>query len=516
MNRLKMRIVVCGRYLGMRRALVPTVALLLGMQIGRADVKPSALFSDHAVLQSDEQVAVWGTAEPGEEVHVAYLDQNESCTADSNGKWKVHLRPMPAGAVGEMKFTGRNTLVAKDVLTGEVWLCSGQSNMARPLTIAMNAKEEIAAANHPNFRMFVTEKGMPGGPADAVVGKWLVCTPENAPSFSATGYFFGRDLQEALGRPVGLIVSAVGSTRIQSWISSESLEHLPIFAKMKAEQAEEDAIYEKRLSAWKANPSEKRPKAKYRAPFGALFNGMIAPLASYEIKGVIWYQGEANARSFPASYGMFLSALIENWRKSWGKELPFAWVQLPAYRKAQKEPVEEADPWPMIREGMLQTLHLSNTGMIVTLDAGEADNIHPHNKQVVGKRLAMWALAEVYGKEGTAALGPIPTKFEIRNNEIAISFSHTEGGLVAKDGKLDGFAIAGDDRKWIWADARIDGDQVIVSSAKIPNPVSVRYAWADNPVFSLSNKAGLLASPFRSDEFPLPEPDRKNKEADEE
>ena len=484
-------------------------ALLMQMGMARADVKPAPLFSDHAVIQCGEKVAVWGTANPGERVSVSYLKETETCVADSDGNWKLEFKPMAAGLVGDLEMAGDNTVIAKDVMTGEVWLCSGQSNMARPLPTARDADREIAAANHPTLRMFVVDGNRQAKPTAEFSGRWLVCSPENATGFSATAYFFGRELQQSLDVPVGLIVSAVGSTQIQSWISVEALKQLPFFEKLEADRVKDMAVYERKLSEWKAgdvnNPESKRPKAKFLVPFGSLFNGMIFPLTDYGIRGVVWYQGEANSKSYPGRYGEFLSALIRDWRQRWGKELPIAWVQLPNYRKAQNHPVEVTDTWPLIREGMLQALKMPHTGMVVALDIGDASDIHPSNKQEVGKRLGMWALAKVYEKKGAVFSGPLPLGFEMRNNEIVVSFSNVEGGLVARDGKLDGFAIAGDDRNWVWADARIVENRVIVSNPQVKRPSAVRYAWANNPIFSLYNTAGLPASPFRSDDDPLPD-----------
>ncbi|MCX7887364.1 MAG: sialate O-acetylesterase, partial [Verrucomicrobiae bacterium] len=373
-------------------------------------------------------------------------------------------------------------------------------------------------------------------------GSWVVCSPESVGGFSATAYFFGRQVHNALGVPVGLITSSVGGTPVEAWTSWEAQKDIaelkPLFDSWAQRQAAWDpqkaqAIYQKRLAAWKtADKKGKRPPRRPVEPRldphhpAVLFNGKIAPLIPYAIRGAIWYQGENNANGpRPHLYGMQLATLIKDWRNRWGQgEFPFGWVQLPNFRAPQKEPVEDSG-WTLVREGMLRTLALPNTGMAVTIDIGEADDIHPKNKQEVGRRLAMWALADVYKRRGTVPCGPLPLGHKILDGELTITFKYAEDGLVVKIGsgfvtprdewpnvwppggtgfgQVLGFAIAGEDRRWHRADARILGNTVVVRSEKVKQPVAVRYAWANNPDCNLYNRAGLPASPFRTDDWPV-------------
>ncbi len=433
----------------------------------RADVALPPVFGDHAVLQQGVPVPVWGTAASGEKVTVTYLGHSQSTAADAAGKWSVKLDPLPPGATGELTVAAANTITLKDVVTGEVWVCSGQSNMELTVRQSRDPKTEIPAANHPGIRMFKApykKTVKKAGEPDVVTnegGTWDVCSPETVPEFSATGYYFGRALHEARKMPIGLINASVGGTPIQAWVTG-----------------------------------------------GGLYRSRVFPVVPYAISGAIWYQGEANARPSPliaSQYDQRLVALIEGWRKDWGYDFPFAWVQLPNYQIRQTEPVEELSLWAPIRESMWKAKRVPHTGMAITIDLGGDDHagLHPTNKQDVGARLAQWALADVYGDKTAVASGPLMSRYTIKGNEVVIEFTYANGGLVAKDGALKSFAIAGEDHKWVWADARIDGDKVIVSSAAVPAPVAVRYGWAQNPIASLYNGAGLPSSPFRTDTFAL-------------
>jgi sialate O-acetylesterase len=322
-------------------------------------------------------------------------------------------------------------------------------------------------------------------------GKWTVCAPDTVGTFSATLYFFGRELQRELKVPVGLINSSVGGTPIESWIAADVQSpkwKTPASPKPKAPAPQRKAA---------PGPAANRPAATERKnDIGGLFNGKIAPLIPFALRGVLWYQGEANTHpGKSAFYQEQLPVLITDWRKRWNEELPFAWVQLPNYNRP-------GDGWSVVREAMLKTLRLPNTGMAITVDIGEATNIHPKNKQEVGRRLSLWALGTVYQKKVPATSGPLPAGHEIKNNQITISFKHTDGGLVAKDGELTGFLIAGRDKQWKPAQATINGDKVIVSNPEVANPVAVRYAWASVAVCNLFNGVGLPASPFRTDVWP--------------
>jgi sialate O-acetylesterase len=352
-------------------------------------------------------------------------------------------------------------------------------------------------------------------------GSWTVCSPESVGNFSATLYFFGRQLHRELAIPVGLINSSVGGTPIESWIAAEAQAKSPALkaaldASAKAaapiDEAQAKARHEQALERWKkqaaaakaaGQPAPRKPvdplqQRKRRGGPGSLFHGKIAPLVPFAIRGVVWYQGEANANPGKGLlYQHQLSLLVNDWRARWGEQLPFAWVQLPNFGRP-------GDGWPQVRESMLKTLRLPRTGMAVTIDIGETRNIHPKNKQDVGLRLAWWALGEVYGKQVPATCGPLPASHATRGSAIAVSFTHAAGGLRAKDGELREFTIAGADRQWRPAQARIEGDQVIVSSPEVAKPVAVRYAWRDNPQASLFNVAGLPASPFRTDAWDNP------------
>ncbi|CAN5477279.1 sialate O-acetylesterase [soil metagenome] len=451
-------------------------ATLCALSASRAEVKPMALFSDHAVLQQGVPVPVWGKADAGEKITVSYAGQSQTSTTGTDGHWIVKLDPLKGGVTDKLTIQGNNTVVADDVITGEVWLCSGQSNMAKNVDYAMDAAKEKAEATYPSIRMFTVKPAPNAEPQTDCAGQWVVCSPAAVGNFSATAYYFGRDLFQALKTPVGLINSSVGGTPIQAWMSRTALETL----------ADYDVI-------------QKNPD---KGGLGRLYNGMIAPLAPYALRGVVWYQGERNTKAMPDRYTPWLEALVKCWRGDWKQDLPFCWVQLPNFMAPQVNPADD-EPWAVMRDSMLRALTIPHSGMAIALGTGEEKNIHPHNKQEVGRCLSLWALAEVYGKKGIASSGPLPASHEIKGHEVTISFSHADGGLKAKDGKVTGFAICGADQKWVWADARIAGDKVIVSSAQVPQPVAVRYAWANNPIFSISNGQGLPASPFRTDNFPL-------------
>jgi sialate O-acetylesterase len=486
---------------------------LSGISAARAAVTLPAIFSDHMVVQTGRDVPVWGWADAGEQVRVTLAGQTKTAKADAKGKWMVKLGPMPTGEALTLTVQGQNTLTVSDVLVGEVWLCSGQSNMGMTVQGVKDAAQEKANANFPKIRMFQDRSGGADTPQERGKGVWVVCSPETVGGFSATAYFFGRDLYQALGVPVGLINSSVGGTPIEAWTSLDAQQAQP---KLKPtldawEPAKAQARYEKQLAVWKESaakakaagkPAPRQPADPRRSSHrpANLFNGKIAPWIPYAIRGAIWYQGESNAGNLAALYGLQLETLVKDWRTRWGEgDFPFAWVQLPNYRKPQTQPVETDSGWALVREGMLKTLALPHTGMAITIDVGEANDIHPKDKQDVGKRLALWALATVYGKKVPAS-GPLPAGHKVAGNQIIVTFKDTDGGLVAKGGKLKGFAIAGSDHQWHWADATIEGNQVMVSSPDVKYPVAVCYDWADNPVGNLYNGAGLPASPFRTDQ----------------
>lgn len=497
-----------------------------------AEVKLPAIFGDHMVLQQGVPLPVWGWADEGEQVTVTLGHQAKTTVADNSGKWSVELDALKSGGPHKLIVEGKNRLTLDEVLVGEVWLCSGQSNMAMTVSRSANFDQEKASANYPGIRMFTVARKTALEPQQDCQGDWQTTSPETVGGFSATAYFFGRRLHEELDVPVGLINSSWGGTPVQAWTSVDVQKAHPQLAqvveqwqeRIKAYDAEvARKAYEKQLDkwnkakeAWKAKvaageANKDRPPRRPRPPVdpvtashrpGNLYNGMIAPLVPFAIQGAIWYQGESNAGHYVASlYGLQLATMIKNWRNVWKQgEFPFLWVQLPNFRKPQEKPVE-TDGWVIVQEQMLKTLSVPNTGMAITIDVGEADDIHPKNKQDVGRRLAQWALAMVYDKDIVRG-GPVFASMEKHEDRIILHFNNVGDGLVSKPGQqLEGFAVAGPDKQFVWADARIEGDAVVVSSPQVPEPVAVRYAWAANPKIGLYNEAGLPASPFRTDDW---------------
>ncbi len=499
------------------------IALLLGLPpFLSAEVKLAAVFSDHMVLQRDKPIPVWGWADPGEKITVRFSGQSKTTTAAAGeGKWLVKLDPLKASVTPGTLQVGSDQparlIKINDVLVGEVWLGSGQSNMAMTVARSLNFHAEKAAAKLPLIRMFRESSNGADTPQTNAKGTWSVCSPETVGTFSATLYFFGRELHNELDVPVGLINSSVGGTPIESWVAAEVQAQSPeLKATHKAaakayaafDVAQAQTQYETALARWKkqaaqakaaGQPVPRRPRNaadrhQQRGGPGGLFNGKISPLVPYAIRGAIWYQGEANSQPGKGHLYQFqLPLLVKDWRERWGEDFPFAWVQLPNFERP-------GEGWMLVREGMLKTLRLPETGMAITTDIGDPKDIHPKNKQEVGLRLAFWALGDVYQKEGVATSGPLPTKHEIQGNKVIISFAHTDGGLKAKGGKLSGFVIAGADNQWLPAEAKIEGDTVIVAHPQLPKPIAVRYAWNANPQCNLYNGAGLPASPFRTDD----------------
>ncbi len=502
------------------------VLLLAGSAIAREQLRLSPLFTDGAVLQQGAPVPVWGWAEPGDRVTVTFAGQTHRTRVDEDGRWQVTLRPLAASRRGRpltARVAARIHVHAADVLVGEVWLCSGQSNMAWPLKSAKDGADEVAAANHPRIRLLTVPRRPVESPQASFAGRWSVCDPKTAGSFSAVGYFFGRELHRALKTPIGLINSSYGGTPAEAWTSRESLESEPTLAPLLERWSRNlaaydpdkaKAAYEKQLASWKSaakkakadgKPAPRRPRAPSDPRRSAhrpasLYNGMIAPLVPYAIRGAIWYQGESNAGR-AHQYRTLFPRMILDWRRAWASEdLPFHFVQLANFQPVVDAPGESK--WAELRDAQLHALRtLPGTGMAVITDIGEARDIHPRNKQDVGRRLALWALARDYGKTLECS-GPLCRDHERRGAEIVLRFDHVGKGLVA-DGELRGFAIAGADRKFVWGEARIEGETVVVSHPDVAEPVAVRYAWADNPPCTLRNEAGLPASPFRTDDWPL-------------
>ena len=486
-------------------------SFLLFAATAQAAITLPAVFSDHMVLQSGKSVPVWGMADANAEVTVAIAGQKKTAKADTNGQWSLKLDALTASAEPQTLTIGDRTI--NDVLVGEVWLGSGQSNMAMSVQSAKDCEASQAAANVPLIRMF-TESSPSATTAQSLgKGTWVVCSSETVGRFSATLYFFGRNLFDVFKQPLGLINSSVGGTPIESWISPEaqqsSADLKPFFEALKQEKAAFDeakvkAVYERQVAKWAeevkqakaaGKPAPRKPRdpietRKRKGDVGGLFNGKISPLIPYAIRGAVWYQGEANTNGpKPPFYKTQLTLLAKDWRTRWNDEFPFAWVQLPNFTRA-------GEGWPIVREQMLNALStIPNSGMAVTLDIGEEKNIHPVNKQEVGRRLAQWALGAVYHKDVPDTSGPLIDTATVKGGAFVLTFKHAQG-LNAK-GDLAEFEIAGADGQWQPAEAKIDGETVIVSCKAVAEPKQVRYAWKDNPVATLFNGAGIPASPFR-------------------
>ena len=487
-----------------------------------AEVRLPALIADHMVIQRDRPVHVWGYADPREAVSVVFRGDTRSSVADSYGRWSVYFAPVAAGGPFEITIKASNTITVKDVLAGDIWVASGQSNMEMEVNGVTNAKDEIAAANFPQMRLFHALNKVSPYPLEDIAAQkfgdstWTAVTPATVARFSAVAYFFGRHLHEKLGVPIGLIESNWGGTPAEAWTSLTGLgadaSLMPVFAEwgkmMDSQQAVElaGALDEKAYqeSAARAKAEGKQPPARqwhWRPnmdlswqPAG-LFNAMIAPLTHLPIRGAIWYQGESNAGPERASlYEHLFETMIQDWRRAWGQgDFPFLFVQIANYKTGPDA------QWPVVRDAQRRTLSLANTGMAVTVDIGDATNIHPLNKQDVGKRLALAARAISYG-ERIEYSGPLFRQTAPDGQTMRVWFDHTSGGLQAKGGPLVGFEVAGADRKFVPAGAQIDGDTVVVSAAEVSQPRYVRYAWKDLPECNLYNGEGLPASPFRSGE----------------
>ena len=628
------------------------------------EISLPALFTDNMVLQQNQVCSVWGTATPDHKVTVQFENQSESIVANELGEWMVKFNPGAAGGPFEMLVFGVDTISLKNILIGEVWICSGQSNMEMPLAgwgEVVNFEQEIAGADFPNIRLFQTKHETSLNPRDDVVAEpWQECSPETAPLFSSTAYFFGRHLYKELNVPIGLVHTSWGGTIAEAWTAPNFLEQMADFAEAMKHQNELAALEDSsrldlktQMQKWNAAVDSIIAKAQqdgpalegadvddsawnsmrlpilwesaglpgfdgivwfrktielsaeqaageclislgpiddqditfvngeqigatnlyntareYRIPAGVLkaganviavrvldtggggglwgdqqqmtlkkgndvvlslagdwkykvgiglsetpprpqspnnpnrpavlYNAMLEPLMPFAIRGAIWYQGESNAgRAY--QYRELFPTMITSWRKHWGQgDFPFLFVQLANWRTVRDNPVDS--DWAELREAQALTLSLPNTGMAVAIDIGDADDIHPKNKQEVGRRLALNALAKVYDKDIVFS-GPMYQSMKIEDSKIRLAFDHAAKGLVARGGVLTGFAIAGADSQFVWANAQIDGETILVSSPEVNSPIAVRYAWADNPLCNLYNSAGLPASPFRTDDW---------------
>jgi sialate O-acetylesterase len=491
-----------------------TAALLLagGVPIARCEVRLPGLLSSHMVLQREKPIHVWGWSDPGEKITIELHGVTRSTSGSSTGSWSVFLPPEPAGGPFQLTVSGgNNKIVLDDVLIGDVWFASGQSNMEMPVkgftgAPVKNSAEEIAHATQPQIRLINFPHKAIDFPQRNVDAHWTLCTPETAADFSAAAYFFGRELNAREHVPVGLIDATWGGTPAEAWVSLPSISTdaalMPIFgtrAEMMQSQADNEAILaaerredEAARKAGKTPPSHPwRPDPASWAP-AWLFNGMVAPATPYGIKGVIWYQGESNSRAvFAPMYARLFPALIADWRTQWHEgDFPFLFVQIANFKS------NDGEWWAVIREAQRRTLSVANTAMVVTTDIGDPDNVHPADKQTVGARLALAARALAYG-EKVEYSGPSFRQAAPEGEAMRVWFDHA-GGLTAKGDMLQGFEIAGSDGRFVAATARVDGGTVVVSSAKVGDPKYVRYGWANAPVINLFNAEGLPASPFTS------------------
>ncbi len=490
--------------------------LLLAVAAARAEVRLPKIFSEHAVLQRDQPIHIWGWSDPGEKVTASLNGETQSAVGDRLGQWSLYLSPQKAGGPFQLTISGTNRIVLDDILIGDVWFASGQSNMEMPLNgfpgsaVVNNAAEEIRNANHPELRLFlVPKKAAPFPLQDFEDGaQWTVCSPETAAKFSAVAYFFGRDISAKEHVPIGLIDSSWGGTPGEAWVSLDSLSAdaslMPVFAEwskmadeqpevpamIRAEKAEDEAA--RRANAplpehpWHPDPNSWDPSW--------LFNGMVAPAIGFPTKGVIWYQAEANTALARAPlYQRVFSTLIADWRSHWQEgNFPFLFVQISSFKSTP------AENWAIVRDAQRRTLSLVNTAMAVTIDIGNPDNVHPADKQTVGARLALAARAIAY-HEPIEYSGPLYRETSVEDHSVRVWFTHAAGGLVARGGALQGFEIAGEDHRFVEAAARIDGDSVVVTSPQIEKPKFVRYGWQNAPTVNLFNSAGLPASPFTSE-----------------
>ena len=532
----------------------------------RAKIQLPAVFADHVVLQREAKVSVWGRADKGENVTVEFAGQKKWAAADVAGNWMVTLDALPPSSESrELVVNGKDSSIKlNDVLVGDVWLAGGQSNMGFPLNSAHNAREELPKAQDSQLRFFRIKTKTAAAPQTDCNGQWELSTPENAKNFSAVAYFFAQEIRRDQKVPVAVLQAPWGGTDIETWISLAGLKQNPVltnplsrwdkamadYEKIKANpklvsdyeqelklwQKEVAPAYDAALKKYNADkdagkevgvkPSPPRPEPSNPDPMGmpspsrrpstptVNFNAMIAPLVPFSLRGVIWYQGENNgARGL--DYRELFPRLIEDWRMNWtqagGTDFPFLFVQLPCNGK-DLAPVAESG-WPWLREAQLMTLKVPRTGMAITIDVGDPNNVHPGDKIDVGQRLALVAKKVAYGKNLVAS-GPLFKQIKIEDGKVRVQFTEIGGGLTIgqqpwcargvtpfpKD-KLIGFFLAGDDKKWVEADAAIDGDCVVLSNAQGPQPTAVRYGWANSPRCNLYNQEGLPASPFRTDDW---------------
>lgn len=480
------------------------------------------------VLQAGKKIALWGRGGAGDKIAIQFLDEKGSvkarseATVASDQRWKALLPEMSAGTTGRIEITsnqgGRKEI--QDVVVGEVWLGSGQSNMAMPVRGSSEWEEAQKAADaaQSQIRFFITKKVRADKPLDDLSGEWIVATSETLGPCSAIAWNFGRALHETMHVPVGLIVSAYGGTPVQAWLSREALDATEAsrlvwqwHRELLASRPEQQKVYDQKMKAWEeANPTpelkvkneNKKPKPPYSeqsptVPNG-LYNAMIAPLVPYTLRGFLWYQGENNAKD-PRGYGELIQTLVQSWRKIWGDELPFYYVELANFKPAQKEPAEAG--LALIREQQAEVLRQPRTGAATAIDVGDATNIHPKDKATVGRRSARMALNDVYNqKQQGPSRSPRFKSFSIEAGSVRLTFTDAAGLQSRLPSGIRGFAIRGADGHWVWAEARIEGEQIVVSNPAVTQPEAVCYGWASNPRISIENSAGLPLQPFRTNQ----------------
>lgn len=506
---------------------IATALALTAAPAASAATKLPSIFGSNMVLQRDKPVSIWGWDNPGQEVVIEIAGQEAKAVAGNDGKWKATLKPLETSRKAlTMKVSGSDSKLFKNILVGEVWICSGQSNMAWPVSSANDADLEAAAANFPQIRLISVPQVGTQEAQDDFEGKWDRCTPETVKDFSAVGYFFGRQLHETLDVPIGLIDNAWGGSAAEAWIRRDVLENDPFYEPLlegwrKTEAGyNHDAVtakYQESVKAWEAKSKEtkeageaapQRPREPRNPLTGNqrpanIYNGVLHPTIGYAIRGAIWYQGESNAgRAW--EYRKLFPLMIKHWRDEWGQgDFPFYWVQLADFMDEADEPADSG--WAELREAQTMTMSkLPNTGEAVILNLGESADIHPKNKQDVAKRLARWALANDYGMD-LVHRSPVYKSMAKHGSKVVLTFDHVGGGLDTFDvNEPIGFAIAGPDRKFVWAEARITGKETAeVWSSAVEDPAAVRYAWANNPVCNVQNREGLFLTPFRTDDWPM-------------
>lgn len=506
--------------------------LIFPIVLVHSEVTLPNLISSNMVMQRNTEVPIWGWGSPGEEISIT-LNSEEGTTlhtlstvVDVDGNWQVKLPSMDTGGPYMMRIVGNNTLELRNILVGEVWICSGQSNMQWSVNASKDKEKEIAAAKYPNIRLFYVPRRASGFLQHNVTAEWKKTNPETIPNFSAVAYYFGRKLHKDLNVPIGLINTSWGGTRIEPWTPPTGFAAVPALKSISEEIDRVQSHYRQNLPTKIKEIEEWVDKTKIALetdatltqlpvinhPFNnhtrptAIYNNMIHPLIPFAIRGAIWYQGESNVRE-GMLYHKKMKALIHGWRKVWQQgEFPFYFVQLAPFnydRNAARRGIKP-NPFvlPKLWESQIASLSIPNTGMVVTTDISNINDIHPKNKQDVGYRLALWALAKTYDKEGLVYSGPLYKAFEVKADTIHIRFDHVGGGLMSSDGKpLTWFEISGEDKQYHDAEAIIEGDTIIVSSQSVTNPIAVRFGWNQVAEPNLVNKEGLPASPFRTDSW---------------